>query len=242
MSISKGDEDHDAAPFLVRLFHKTGSFPRPEEFASSSLPPYVSIYTWSTCTLNELALELAAAKPNALPNPAIGTRLSFQLVCPDLRGASATNTTQPKFAVKELGSIVIGEGYPGAEDPDDDAGPDALMRDDFGKDKTLADWRFVGPLEEGQYLAGEMVAAADSEVDFMDETAIMAATMVAQIGQAGGIIGFRQANGEEENSYQMGHLEGQEAGAVGKPGEGFYFRHMVEIAQRIRYTPEKFSV
>lgn len=28
MSISKGDEDHDAAPFLVRLFHKTGSFPR----------------------------------------------------------------------------------------------------------------------------------------------------------------------------------------------------------------------
>ncbi|KAH8123067.1 hypothetical protein LI328DRAFT_135904 [Trichoderma asperelloides] len=143
MSISKGDEDHDAAPFLVRLFHKTGSFPRPEEFASSSLPPYVSIYTWSTCTLNELALELAAAKPNALPNPAIGTRLSFQLVCPDLRGASATNTTQPKFAVKELGSIVIGEGYPGAEDPDDDAGPDALMRDDFGKDKTLADWRFV---------------------------------------------------------------------------------------------------
>ncbi|KAM0470367.1 hypothetical protein ACHAPX_009987 [Trichoderma viride] len=142
MSASKGDDGHDAAPFLVRLFHKTGSFPRPEEFASSSLPPYVSIYTWSTCTLNELALELAAAKPNALPNPAIGTRLSFQLVCPDLRGASATTTTQPKFAVKELGSIVIGEGYPGAEDPED-AGPDTLMRDDFGKDKTLADWRFV---------------------------------------------------------------------------------------------------
>lgn len=87
-----------------------------------------------------------------------------------------------------------------------------------------------------------MVAAVVSEVDFMDETAILAATMAVLIGQAGEIIGFHQANGEEENSYQMGHLEGQEAGAAGKPGEGFYFRHMVEIAQRIRYTPEKFSV
>ncbi|PON20803.1 hypothetical protein TGAM01_v210312 [Trichoderma gamsii] len=223
MSATKGDDDHDASPFLVRLFHKTGSFPRPEEFASSSLPPYVSIYTWSTCTLNELALELAAAKPNALPNPAIGTRLSFQLVCPDLRGASATSTTQPKFAVKELGSIVIGEGYPGAEDPED-AGPDTLMRDDFGRDKTLADWRFVvgdyiscaGLLEEGRYLAGEMGAAVDSEVGFMVERAILAATMVVQTGQVGEITGFRQANGEEENSYQMGRLEGQGAGAAGR--------------------------
>ncbi|RFU76851.1 hypothetical protein TARUN_5382 [Trichoderma arundinaceum] len=143
---TRGGDDHDAAPFLVRLFHRTGSFHsvllRPEEFASSSLPPHISIYTWSTCTLNELALELAAAKPSALPTPAIGTRLSFQLVCPDLRGAGTTNTAQPKFAVKDLGSIVIGEGYPGAENSDD-AGPDTLMRDDNGKDKTLADWRFV---------------------------------------------------------------------------------------------------
>ncbi|KAH6603468.1 hypothetical protein Trco_008243 [Trichoderma cornu-damae] len=139
MLAARGD-DHDAAPFLVRLFHRSGSFHRPEEFASPVLPPHISIYTWSSCTLNELALELAAAKPSALPTPAIGTRLSFQLVCPDLRGTSATNTTQPKFAVKELGSIVIGEGYPGAENPDD-AGPDTLMRDDSGRDKTLADWR-----------------------------------------------------------------------------------------------------
>ncbi|KAL7921501.1 Sin3 associated polypeptide p18 domain-containing protein [Trichoderma austrokoningii] len=142
MASAKGDDEHDAAPFLVRLFHKTGGFPRAEEFASSSPPPYVSIYTWSTCTLNELALELAAAKPNALPNPAIGTRLSFRLVCPGLRGASATDTRQPKFVVKNLGSIVIGEGSPGAEEPED-AGPDTLTRDDFEKDKTLADWRFV---------------------------------------------------------------------------------------------------
>ncbi|KAL6800435.1 Sin3 associated polypeptide p18 domain-containing protein [Trichoderma sp. SZMC 28012] len=139
---ARTSEDEDTSPFLVRLFHRTGSFYRPEEFASPSLPPHVSIYTWSTCTLYELALELAAAKPSALPSPAIGTRLSFQLVCPDLRGTSTINTGQPKFAVKELGSIVIGEGYPGAENPDE-ADPDAMMRDDSGKDKTLADWKFV---------------------------------------------------------------------------------------------------
>ncbi|KAL7789795.1 Sin3 associated polypeptide p18 domain-containing protein [Trichoderma ceciliae] len=142
MSAARGADEHDTAPFLVHLFYRSGSFHRPEEFASPALPPHVSIYTWPTCTLNELALELAAAKPGALPTPAVGTRLSFQLVCPDLRGTSATNTTQPKFVVKEIGSIVIGEGYPGAENPDD-AGPDILMRNDGGKDKTLADWRFV---------------------------------------------------------------------------------------------------
>ncbi|KAM6484174.1 Sin3 associated polypeptide p18-domain-containing protein [Trichoderma sp. SZMC 28011] len=138
---ARASEDEDTSPFLVRLFHRTGSFYRPEEFASASLPPHVSIYTWSTCTLYELALELTAAKPSALPSPAIGTRLSFQLVCPDLRGNSTINAGQPKFAVKELGSIVIGEGYPGAENPDD-ADPD-VMKDDSEKDKTLADWRFV---------------------------------------------------------------------------------------------------
>ncbi|KAH0490334.1 hypothetical protein TgHK011_001810 [Trichoderma gracile] len=141
---SRGGDGQHVSPFLVRLFHKTGSFHRPEEFASPSLPPHVPIYTWSTCTLHELALELAAAKPSAIPTPAVGTRLSFQLVCPDLRGTSAIHAAQPKFAVKDLGSIVIGEGYPfAADDDDDDAGPDTLMRDGGAKDKTLADWRFV---------------------------------------------------------------------------------------------------
>jgi hypothetical protein len=63
---------------------------------------------------------------------------------------------------------------------------------------------------------GEMGEAVDSEVDFMAERAILAATMVVQIGQVGEITGFHQANGEEENSYQMGRLEGQGAGAAGR--------------------------
>lgn len=220
MAATKGDDDHDATPFLVRLFHKTGSFPRyvaiahdgilidgisllnilfrPEEFASSSLPPYVSIYTWSTCTLNELALELAAAKPNALPTPAIGTRLSFQLVCPDLRGSSAINTTQPKFAVKELGSIVIGEGYPGAEDREE-AGPDSLMREDSGKDKTLADWRFV----VGDYISCAILPPRGDGAVAPSGAARRGSTSGGRDGRSGGFRGgfhgreasFNRSNG-----------------------------------------------
>lgn len=84
----------------------------------------------------------------------------------------------------------------------------------------MALWCRQGLLEEGRYLAGEMLVAVDSEVDFMAEMAILAATMVVLIGQAGETTGFRQANGGEENSYQMGRLEGQGAGAAGKLGEG----------------------
>ncbi|KAJ4855345.1 sin3 associated polypeptide p18 (SAP18) domain-containing protein [Trichoderma breve] len=182
---ARASEDEDTSPFLVRLFHRTGSFYRPEEFASASLPPHVSIYTWSTCTLYELALELAAAKPSALPSPAIGTRLSFQLVCPDLRGTSTINAGQPKFAVKELGSIVIGEGYPGAENLDD-ADPD-VMKDDSEKDKTLADWRFV----------------------------VVATTVARVGRRAGEITDFRLVIGGEESSYRMGHLGGHEAEDAG---------------------------
>jgi len=134
--------DRDVAPFLLRLFLRTGSFHRPDEFASPSLPPHISFFTWPSCTLNELALEVATAKPGALPNPAIGTRLSFQLVCPDLRGTSITNTSQPRYAVKDLGSIIIGEGGPGAGSSDE-GNFDVSMRDGGAKDRTLADWRFV---------------------------------------------------------------------------------------------------
>ncbi|KAK4085565.1 uncharacterized protein Triagg1_555 [Trichoderma aggressivum f. europaeum] len=218
MQDARANEDDDTSPFLVRLFHRTGSFHRPEEFASPSLPSHVSIYTWSTCTLYELALELAAAKPSALPSPTIGTRLSFQLVCPDLRGTSTVNTGQPKFAVKELGSIVIGEGYPGAENPDE-ADPDVMMRDDNGKDKTLADWRFVRHRqmpEEALYPAGAIVVVALSGEDFQVETAILIAITAARVGRrAGETTDSRLVIGGEESSYRTGRLGGHEAEDVG---------------------------
>ncbi|ROT42767.1 hypothetical protein SODALDRAFT_326924 [Sodiomyces alkalinus F11] len=111
---------HEATPFLLRLFYREGSFHRPEEFAARPLPPSLPLYAWHDCTLNELALQVAAERPSLLPTPAIGTRLAFRLVIPDTRaGAGAASSdphhrhAPPRFMVKDLGSIVIGGDVPG---------------------------------------------------------------------------------------------------------------------------------
>ncbi|KAH7308180.1 Sin3 associated polypeptide p18-domain-containing protein [Stachybotrys elegans] len=128
-------------PFLVKLFHRVGTFYRPDEFASNSPPPHVSIYTWPDCTLNELALELAATEPSLLPTPAVGTRLAFQLVYPDLRSTTGISNASPRFAVKDLGTVVIGQGSPGTGGPEEDAGGVGKM--DNTSSKSLGDARFV---------------------------------------------------------------------------------------------------
>ncbi|XP_044717532.1 sin3 associated polypeptide p18 (SAP18) domain-containing protein [Hirsutella rhossiliensis] len=143
MSSTSEDSDGDLpAPFLVHLVYRTSAFHRPDEFTPTSLPPHVSFYTWPHCTLSELAMELAASKPSALPYPAIGTRLAFQLVYPDLRGAPPVNDTSPRYAVKDLGSIVIGQGGPGAETSGfGDSVSASRGEQDIGR--TLGDARFV---------------------------------------------------------------------------------------------------
>ncbi|QUC22038.1 uncharacterized protein UV8b_06279 [Ustilaginoidea virens] len=136
--------DHDLpAPFLVQLFYRTGSFYRPEDFASHPLPPHVYVYTWPSCTLSDLALELAAATPTSFPHPAIGARLSFQLVCPDLRSVSAVSNAPPRYAVKDLGSVVIGQHAHGAATNESlELGGSTRSGPGSGK-KTLNDARFV---------------------------------------------------------------------------------------------------
>jgi histone deacetylase complex subunit SAP18 len=91
--------------------------------------------------LNELALELAASEPSALPTPAIGMRLAFQLVYPDLRSTAGIGDAAPRFAVKDLGTVVIGQGGPGTGGPEEDAG--GIGRTDNSGGKTLSDARFV---------------------------------------------------------------------------------------------------
>lgn len=102
-------------------------------FAAASLPSHVCIYTFSNCTLYDLALELAALVPQALPSPAVGTRIVFQLVCPDIRSTTAINNAKRRFVVKDLGSVVIG----GARAESGDLEVAADQR------KTLGDARFV---------------------------------------------------------------------------------------------------
>lgn len=113
---------------------------RPDEFALPSLPSHILVYTRPDCSLKELALELAAVQPSILPSPSIGTRLVFQLVCPDLRGTSAINNAAPRFAVKELGSIVIGQGSLSVRDLEDAEIP---VTGDRENGKTLREAHFV---------------------------------------------------------------------------------------------------
>ncbi|KAI9721205.1 MAG: hypothetical protein M1812_002366 [Candelaria pacifica] len=135
-------------PFHLKLFYRTGSFHRLEEFPSSpstTLPPHLQIYTWPSCTLRELSHLLTSTLPTLLPDPVIGTRLSYRLIFPDTRDAGRPGPG--RYLSKELGSIVVGAGGPGILPTEEEAnivtaGP---MAGELGgePDKTLQDARFV---------------------------------------------------------------------------------------------------
>ncbi|KAK0384894.1 hypothetical protein NLU13_7373 [Sarocladium strictum] len=127
--------EDEGSPFLVRVFCRVGAFHRPEEFISGSLPPHVSLHTWPSCTLKQLALELTELSPPGLPSPAYGTRLVFQLVFPDLRRINAAPTGQFHYGVKDLGSVIIG-ARPAKEDEE-------VMWEKTDEDRTLGDSRLV---------------------------------------------------------------------------------------------------
>jgi histone deacetylase complex subunit SAP18 len=143
------------APFLLRLFYRTGSFHRyglqrpsrhelmirrPEEFSTTSpspLPAHAHIHTWPTCSLKELTALLTSAVPSALPSPAIGTRICYRLIFPDIQGAPRYGGG--RFLTKDLGSVVVGADYE-VESDENKPAVDSLEGDG---DKTLQDARFV---------------------------------------------------------------------------------------------------
>ncbi|KAI1809968.1 hypothetical protein GGS20DRAFT_234765 [Poronia punctata] len=146
---------HNTPPFALQLFYRTGAFHRPDEFSTNLFPPSLTLHTWSDCTLDELAQQIIIAGDKLLPNPAIGTRLVFRLLYQDTRAApsaattTATTTTtntmsssssSSKYTVRELGSVVIGDGGPGL-DPDDAEAE--RTPEDTDPDKTLGEARFV---------------------------------------------------------------------------------------------------
>ncbi|THV47330.1 hypothetical protein BGAL_0318g00070 [Botrytis galanthina] len=132
-------------PFHLKLFYKNGSFPRIEEFnPHGELPLHVNISTWQSCTLRELSHLLATALPDLLPDPAIGTRLSYRLIFPDSRPAVSGPA---RYVAKELGSVVIGEGGPGILPDEEESaivGEGIMAGSLMGEpEKTLQDARFV---------------------------------------------------------------------------------------------------
>lgn len=112
---SRGIDRNDTVPFLLRLFFRTGSSHGPHEFLSlTNLPPHITIYTWTNCTLRELAYHLVEAKPAAFPSPSIGTRLVFRLVYPDAKAIANANAPA-NFIIRDLGSVVLGSEYSGTK-------------------------------------------------------------------------------------------------------------------------------
>lgn len=139
-------------PFHLKLFYKLNAFHRLEEFPSSTsgpLPPHLQIYTWPSCTLRELSHLLVSALPRLLPNPAVGTRLSYRLIFPDTRDVGRPGPG--RFMSKELGNVIVGGGEGGPVEgifpTEDEAvvvtpGPMAGLLGGE-PDKTLQDARFV---------------------------------------------------------------------------------------------------
>ncbi|KAF8864199.1 hypothetical protein BDZ45DRAFT_57257 [Acephala macrosclerotiorum] len=136
-------------PFFLKLFYRNNALHRVEEFLSpNDLPPHLQIYTWPSCTLRELSHLLTSALPSLLPDPAIGTRLSFRLIFPDTRSAGPGNGPGPgRYIMKDLGSVVIGDGGPGILPDEEEAAivRGGQMEGPLGGDpeKTLQDARFV---------------------------------------------------------------------------------------------------
>jgi len=137
-------------PFLLNFCYKSSSFHSLTEFPIPTashphppLPAHLQIYTWMNCTLRELAQLLTQALPHILPDPSIGTRLSFRLVYPDLYanrggGGRLESEGRGRYLSKEIGSVVV--SAPEYSNGDAEGRP-KLEGDDA--DKTLEDARFV---------------------------------------------------------------------------------------------------
>lgn len=139
-------------PFHLKLFYRQNAFHHLSDFPIISpppLPPHLQIYTWQSCTLRELSQLLTSAIPDLLPDPAVGTRLSFRLIYPDTRGAATMGgDARGRFLSKDIGSVVVAPRNDNEEDANghrNGGRPSTagikLEGDDA--DKTLQDARFV---------------------------------------------------------------------------------------------------
>ncbi|KPI41074.1 uncharacterized protein AB675_8024 [Cyphellophora attinorum] len=151
-------------PFLLNFTYRTSAFnplpsfpiPTPQD-PKPRLPPHVEIYTWMDCTLRELALLLTSALPSLVPEgqTAVGTRLVFRLVYPDMRSVGGGEGRggrlwddgggRGRYTTREMGSVVISAPAKGKEDQNGhtENGTDGLDLGGEDADKTLEEARFV---------------------------------------------------------------------------------------------------
>ena len=120
---------------------------------------------------------MVEASPPIVPRPAIGTRLAFRLIFVDARANRID--LPPRYIAKDLGSVVLGAGGPGA-------GPDEGVPDsDFADGgKTLADARFV----TGDYISCAILPPNELTGDVMPASSARMGRGVG-VGEARGAMG-----------------------------------------------------
>ncbi|KAK2750058.1 hypothetical protein FQN55_002776 [Onygenales sp. PD_40] len=146
-------------PFHLKLFYRQHSFhhltdfpilsPPPTATNSSlsapppPLPPHLQIYTWQSCSLRELAHLLTSCLSSILPDPAVGTRLSFRLIYPDTRSQAISPDGRGRYLSRDMGSVIIGPRDDGdRRDGDRPANAPQKFQGEEA-DKCLQDFRFV---------------------------------------------------------------------------------------------------
>ncbi|KAK3898886.1 Sin3 associated polypeptide p18-domain-containing protein [Staphylotrichum tortipilum] len=174
----------ETPPFLVKVFYRTGAHHRPDEFNSPTLPPHLPIHTWPDCTLDELSSHIAAATPSVLPSPAIGTRLIFRLIYADTR-APRSDALSPRYVPKDLGSVVLGRGGPGA-------GPDEGVSS-AGEGDGAAGAGGETTLAEAKFITGDFICCAIMPPDELSGDVVPASSARmgrgTGVGEATGLVG-----------------------------------------------------
>lgn len=104
----------------------------------------MQIYTWLSCSVSELSKLIADNLPQLLPSPAVGTRLDFELVYPDLRAAPRSDGSG-RFQRKPLGSVVLSAKDPGTNGVVGNEEENGTRRkhETGDEEKTLGDAKFV---------------------------------------------------------------------------------------------------
>ncbi|KAF3907013.1 hypothetical protein AA313_de0203423 [Arthrobotrys entomopaga] len=122
---------HLTTPFLLKVFYKTNSFHRLDEFRSTSQPSsFVEVYTWKDCTLSELTTLLLSALPALASN---ATKCSFRLIYAD--------TKSNRYTSQELGNVMLPLSVTsanGASGPSSSGGADKLSLDEARY--VVGDW------------------------------------------------------------------------------------------------------
>ncbi|KAF2104126.1 hypothetical protein NA57DRAFT_70338 [Rhizodiscina lignyota] len=204
-------------PFLLKLFYRASAYHNQSEFLPSSpTPAHLQIYTWPTCSLRELTHLLTTALPSLLPDPVVGTRLTYRLFFPDMK--DFTHGGRARYTSKELGSVVVGEDLESTGDAEEgtNGATKAAKNLSGDADKTLQDVRFV----IGDYVAVSIWAPLPN-----GEVAPVPSLTVSASGRGGAPPSYRDRDGRErERSGILGppRENGYGGGGYGRPRGGRY--------------------